>query len=70
MTEALQQNMKKIGMQEIPAVGEEPDGIYHFVLDTTSAKHEEEQDRIVEVVQPGYTLHGEVIRKANVIVAK
>lgn len=70
MTETLQQNMKKIGMQEIPAVGEEPDGVYHFVLDTTSAEHEEEQDRIVEVVQPGYTLHGEVIRKANVIVAK
>ena len=70
MTKALEQNMKKIGMQEIPAVGQEPDGIYHFVLNTTEAEKAEDADRIVEVVQPGYTLHGEVVRKANVIVAK
>ena len=70
MTKALQQNMQKIGLQEIPALGEEPDGIYHFVLDTTEAEEARERDRIVEVVQPGYTLYGDVLRKANVIVAK
>lgn len=70
MRRALEKNMEKVGLRPIPALGEIPDSIYHFVLDTTRAKNESERDRIVEIVQPGYTMKGDVIRKANVIVAK
>lgn len=70
MHKALQNSMEKIGLRPIPAIGEVPEGTYHFVLDTTDPEDESERDRIVEVVEQGYTLRGEVIRKANVIVAK
>jgi molecular chaperone GrpE len=70
MHEALRDSMEKIGLHPIPAVGEVPDGDYHFVLDTKASDSESEKDRIVEVVEQGYTLRGEVLRKARVIVAK
>jgi molecular chaperone GrpE len=70
MREALETSMEKIGLKEIPAIGEVPDSMYHFVLDTRPPEDQSEQDRIVEVVEPGYTLHGNVLRKAHVIVAK
>jgi len=70
MQQALESSMEKIGLQKIPALGEVPDSMYHFVLDTRKAETEHEQNRIVEVIEPGYTLHGKVLRKANVIVAK
>lgn len=70
MTEVIESSMDKINLQEVPAIGEVPDGTYHFVVDTTDAETEEEKDRIVEVVEQGYTLRGEVLRKAKVITGK
>jgi len=70
MQRALEKNMEKVGLRPIPALGEVPDSIYHFVLDTKPADNKSDHDRIVEIVQPGYTMNGKVIRKANVIVAK
>lgn len=70
MTEALEKHMDKIGLQHIPALEEIPDSVYHFVVDTTKVDESAKRDRIVEVVRPGYTLGGEVIRKADVIVGK
>jgi len=60
----------KIGLERIPARGESPDSLYHHVVDTAEAASEAEQDTIVEVVRPGYLLRGDVLRKADVIVAK
>lgn len=70
MAEALESSMKKINLLEIPAIGEVPDGTYHFVVDTVPAGREEEKDQIIEVVEKGYTLRGEVLRKSKVVVAK
>lgn len=70
MRQSLQSSMEKIGLQAIPAVDQVPDGDYHFVLDTTDPENESERDKIVEVIERGYTLRGEVLRKAKVIVAK
>lgn len=70
MRQSLQSSMEKIGLQAIPAVDQVPDGDYHFVLDTTDPENESERDKIVEVVERGYTLRGKVLRKAKVIVAK
>jgi len=70
MSQALQDSMDKIGLQQIPALGQVPDGDYHFVRGTTDPEDESQRDKIVEVVEQGYTLRGEVLRKAEVIVAK
>lgn len=70
MQQSLEASMEKLGLRRIPAIGEEPDGMYHFVLDTRPPENGEMSGRIAEVVQPGYSLHGDVVRKANVIVAK
>lgn len=70
MTRVLKKSMDKVGLREIPAIGEVPDPMYHFVLSTRKPEDRSEYDRIVEVVEPGYSMYGEVVRKANVIVAK
>lgn len=70
MRESLETSMDKLGLRRIPAIGQEPDGMYHFVLDTRTPEEGEKPGRIVDVVQPGYSLHGDVVRKANVIAAK
>jgi molecular chaperone GrpE (heat shock protein) len=60
----------KVGLERIPDQGESPDSLYHHVVDTTTADAPDEKDTIVEVVRPGYLLRGDVVRKADVIVAK
>lgn len=70
MLKALGPNMEKIGLVRIPALGQVPDALYHFVLSTRAADDEAQRDRIVEVVREGYLLDGEIIRKADVIVGK
>jgi molecular chaperone GrpE (heat shock protein) len=60
----------KVGLERIPARGESPDSLYHHVVDTTEAETVDERDTVVEVVRPGYLLRGDVLRKADVIVAK
>lgn len=59
----------KIGLDRIPAEGHAPDSLYHHVVDTADARTASEQGAIVEVVRPGYLLRGDVLRKADVIVA-
>jgi len=70
MRNKLESSMEKIGLREIPALGESPDSMYHYVVDTTDTASDEERDTIVEVVRRGYLLEGEVLRKADVIVTK
>ncbi|MCS4056826.1 nucleotide exchange factor GrpE [Salinibacter ruber] len=60
----------KIGLERIPAQGESPDSLYHHIVDTTEASSKAEQNTIVEIARPGYLLRGDVLRKADVIVAK
>lgn len=68
--EKLQSTVGKVGLERIPAEGETPDSLYHHVVDTTSAETAADRDTIVEVARPGYLLRGNVLRKADVIVAK
>lgn len=70
LREKLQSTVGKIGLERIPAEGEEPDSLYHHVVDTAEADSTDKKDTIVEVVRPGYLLRGDVLRKADVIVAK
>lgn len=68
--EKLASTVGKVGLERIPAEGKALDSLYHHVVDTTKADMDTERDTIVEVVRPGYLLQGEVLRKADVIVAK
>ena len=70
LREKLQSTVGKVGLERIPAEGETPDSLYHHVVDTTSAETAADRDTIVEVARPGYLLRGNVLRKADVIVAK
>jgi molecular chaperone GrpE (heat shock protein) len=70
LREKLKSSAEKIGLRKIPALGETPDSLYHYVVDTVEAATEEERTTIVEVIRGGYLLQGEVLRKADVIVAK
>jgi molecular chaperone GrpE (heat shock protein) len=70
LREKLQSIVGKVGLERIPAEGETPDSLYHHVVDTTSAETAADRDTIVEVARPGYLLRGNVLRKADVIVAK
>ncbi len=68
--ERLESITAKIGLERIPAQGESPDSLYHHVVDTTDTSAAVEANTIVEVVRHGYLLRGDVLRKADVIVAK
>lgn len=70
MQDRLSSITTKISLERIPAQGESPDSLYHHVIDTAEATSEAEKDTIVEVVRRGYLLRGDVLRKADVIVAK
>ncbi len=70
MRDRLSSITAKVGLERIPAAGEAPDSLYHHVIDTAEATSEAEKDTIVEVVRRGYLLRGDVLRKADVIVAK
>ncbi len=69
------QNLRKIlissltpfGFKEIETVGKNLDLKYHEVVGTVDG---ESEDRIAHEIQKGYTLNGEVIRTAKVIVEK
>lgn len=69
LREKLASTVGKIGLERIPAKGEPPDSLYHHVVDTAETNAPDETDTIVEIVRPGYLLRGDVLRKADVIVA-
>ena len=58
--------LKKNGVEEIQALGQEFDPEYH----ETVAESEGEANKILEVLQKGYTLKSRVIRPAKVKIGK
>ena len=70
MMDALRSHMQEVGLALIPAMGSIPDSLYHFVLSTRQVSDAKKGGRVVEVVKPGYTFRGEVVRKAEVIVGQ
>ncbi|MCB2211775.1 nucleotide exchange factor GrpE [bacterium] len=70
MSNTLEPLLQRTGCLRIPAAGEVPDAIYHYVLDTRTVEEKSDKDRVVEVVREGFTLNGIVVRKADVIVGR
>jgi len=65
----VQRILKSMGVEEIEAEGQVLDPLYHHAVKTVVDPGREE-DTVVEVLQKGYTLDGEVIRPAMVVVSK
>jgi len=69
IAQQLQVKLKRFGVEPIEAEGAEFDPTRHeamLMVDSDSV----DSHRVVDVVQPGYTLHGEVLRPARVTVAR
>ncbi|MEK7208853.1 MAG: nucleotide exchange factor GrpE [Patescibacteria group bacterium] len=66
----LQNIMEQAGLKEIPAQGELFDPLKHHALELVEAKNQTKINRVVEVVQKGYTLYAKIIRPAQVRVGK
>jgi molecular chaperone GrpE len=56
------------GLEEISAAGQTFDTDYHEAISQIEAEDESKKNKIIEVVQKGYKLHGKVIRFAKVVV--
>lgn len=62
--------LKKHGVEEIKALGEEFDPNYHYAVQMQDAEEGKEANKIVMVMQKGYMLKEKVIRPSMVIVSK
>ncbi|MBI1754872.1 nucleotide exchange factor GrpE, partial [Candidatus Azambacteria bacterium] len=60
--------LKDVGVGEIRALGEKFDPSVHEAVAEEAADGEE--GKVIEVLQKGYVLHGEVIRPAKVKISK
>jgi molecular chaperone GrpE len=56
------------GLEEINAAGQTFDTDYHEAISQLEAEDESKKNKIIDVVQKGYKLHGKVIRFAKVVV--
>jgi molecular chaperone GrpE len=56
------------GLEEMQAMGQAFDTDFHEAISHFPATEENQKDKIVDVVQKGYKLHGKVIRFAKVVV--
>ena len=60
--------LKASGVSEVKAVGEEFNTEFHEAVAQFPAQDENQKNKIIDVVQAGYTLNGKVIRYAKVVV--
>jgi molecular chaperone GrpE len=65
----LMEMLTKRGLVKIKGIGEQFDPLYHHAVMQLETD-EQEEGKIVEEVQKGYTINGRVIRPAQVVVAK
>lgn len=59
-------NLKKHGLEEMDPVGEDFDPAEHDAVGMQDTDKEEEDHKILEVMQKGYILNGKIIRPAKV----
>ena len=66
----IQSILAQKGLEEIPAMGMAFNTDFHEAITQIPAPSPELKDKIVDVVEKGYTLQGKVIRFAKVVVGK
>lgn len=62
--------IKKQGVAEIDAIGQELNTDYHEALTKIPAPEKKLKDKIVDVVEKGYTLNDKVLRFAKVVIGE
>lgn len=60
--------LKSKGVNEIEALGKELDTDFHEAVAQFPVEDKEKKNRIIDVVQKGYTMNGTVVRFAKVVV--
>lgn len=66
----MQDTFKECQVEIISATGENFDPLIHEAVSTQAVEDDEQEDRVIHEVQPGYRLGAHVIRPAQVIVGK
>jgi molecular chaperone GrpE len=64
----LRNTLNQKGLEEIPAIGLPLNTDFHEAITQTPAPTPELKDKIVDVIEKGYTLQGKVIRFSKVVV--
>jgi len=64
----LTSTLSKKGLEEIQAKGQTFDTDYHEAISHMPVQDETQKNKIIDVTQKGYKLHGKVIRFAKVVV--
>lgn len=62
--------LKSRGLKEVEAIGKELDTDFHEAVAQFPVDSKKKRNRVIDVVQKGYTLHGKVIRFAKVVVGQ
>lgn len=62
--------LKAKGLEKIDAMGKQFDTDYHEAITQIPVEDEDQKDKVVDVVEQGYTLNDKVIRFAKVVVGK
>lgn len=60
--------LKTRGVEKIDALGKDLDTDFHEAVAQFPTEDSEKKNKIIDIVQQGYTLHGKVIRYAKVVV--
>ncbi len=69
ISQKMQETLKQRGVNEIEAIGEPLDTDYHEAV-ARFAAGEDKKDKIIDVVQSGYTMGEKVLRFAKVVVGE
>jgi molecular chaperone GrpE len=70
VAQQFQRSLQEQGLEEIDCVGKEFDPTTMEVVTKEVAEDKKQVNKVIKVVQKGYTLNGEVIRHAKVIIGE
>jgi len=63
-------DLSKLGVKKIEALNKEFDPNYHYAIDRRKVENIKQDNKVIEVMQPGYIFKDKVIRPAIVVVGK
>ena len=66
----LKDYLKSCGLAEIEALGTEFDTDFHEAVAQFPVEEKEKKNKVIDVMQKGYTLNGKVIRYAKVVIGQ
>jgi len=70
LIKAFELNLEKIGLKKITGIGENPDSLYHYVIEEKLTEDKRQVGKILEIYNQGYTYNGKILKKAEVVIGK